>query len=301
MTPVLEQAVRAQGGRVRLAKLDTDKHPQMAQQLGIKSLPTVMMVSEGKLVDQFVGFTGEAKVKEFVAKAASLAKVGGPQGGDAANDLVSMHQMIGGVLEMLKAASAAGKTSPVSKEEMVEMVGALRTLASQKLDPLPQGTPKTPKRRADEDSLELIRGLAHAGLVRCALLDGNDEAAKEIAQATKTQFSKMVLENPEVKSALSLASLAAGVSASDSKRAELEARIKSNPKDSDARLELAKALFAEGAHGAAIEQALDLLRKDRTFKDGAARTLLLDIFNALGGSNDIVKEARRKMSSILMN
>ena len=298
LAPVLESAVKAQGGKVRLAKLDTDKNPQVAQQLGVKSLPYVMMVHEGKMVDQFVGFVGEAKVKAFVSKAAGLSRGAAPGKGDA-NDLASMQQMLFGVLDMLKTASSTGDGA-YSKEEMVEMVGALRTLASQRMDPLPAGTSKTPKRRADEDTLELIRGIAHAGLIRCALLDNNAEAAKEIAQVTKNSFSKVVLENSEVKSALSLASLIAGTNASDNARANLEANIAANPNDSESRLTLAKTLFAEGAHSAAIEHALELLKRDRAFKEGAARLLLIDIFNALG-PNDTVKEARRKMTSILMN
>jgi putative thioredoxin len=286
-----------------MAKLDTDKHPQVAQQLGVKSLPTVMLVNEGKLVDQFVGFPGEGKVKEFVVKAAGLSRGNAGQGQDP-NDILAMQGMLGNVLELLKVAAtpqAPGEpTHEISKDEMQEMIGALRTLASHKLEPLPQGTTKTPKRRTDEDALEMVRGVAHAGLIRCALLDGNQDAAKEIAQVTKNTFSKPVLEHPEVKAALSLASLAAGASSTDEVRNTLEAKLKENPKDSESRLALAKALFADGAHGQAIEQALELLKRDRTFQDGAARNLLIDIFNALG-SNDMVKEGRRRMSSILMN
>ena len=292
--------MKAQNGRVRLAKLDTDKHPQLAQQLGVKSLPTVMMVSEGKLADQFVGFIGEAKVKEFILKAAGLSSRGGPSANDP-NDLQAMQVMLGNVLEMLKVAAAPGQTNVISKEETGEMITALRTLCSHKLEPLPPGTTKTPKRRTDEDTLEMIRGIAHAGLIRCALLDSNQQAAKEIATVTKNTFSKAVLDHPEVKSALSLASLAGGgANASEELRTQLEEKLRENPNDSQSRLTLAKALFADGAHSQAIDHALELLKRDRTFQEGAARNLLIDIFNALGNT-DMVKDARKRMTSILLN
>ena len=298
--------MKAQNGKVRMAKLDTDKHPQVAQQLGIKSLPTVMLVHEGKLVDQFVGFSGEQKVKEFVQKAAGLSR-GAVHGANDPNDLMGMQAMLANVIELLKVASTPAapgeKKHDLSKEEMQDMIGALRTIAGHKLEPLPPGTSKTPKRRADEEAMEIIRGIAHAGLIRCALLDNNTDAAKEIATVTKSNFPKSVQEHPEVKAALSLAALAGNAGATDATdeaRTKLEAKIKANPSDSASRLELAKALFAEGAHGEAIQQALELLKRDRGFQDGAARALLIDIFNALGNT-DAVKEARRKMTSILLN
>lgn len=243
-------------------------------------------------------------MKEFVQKAAGLSS-GAPSGAHDPNDLMAMQAMLGNVIALLKvAATPAAPGEPkheLSKEEMQNMVEALRTLAGHKLDPLPPGATKTPKRRADEDQLELIRGIAHAGLVRCALLDNNEQAAKEIANVTKNSFPKLVLEHPEVKSALSLAALSSGAetSATDEVRNQLEAKLKSNPNDSASRLALAKALFADGAHGQAIDQALELLKRDRTFQDGAARVLLIDIFNALGNT-DMVKEARRKMTSIML-
>ena len=74
LTPVITDSVEAQDGKVRLAKLDTDNQPELAQALGIQSLPTVFTVHNGKAVDQFIGLLGEEEVEAFVQKAASLGE-----------------------------------------------------------------------------------------------------------------------------------------------------------------------------------------------------------------------------------
>lgn len=74
LTPIITDSVEAQDGKVRLAKLDTDNQPELAQALGIQSLPTVFTVHNGKAVDQFIGLLGEEEVEAFVQKAASLGE-----------------------------------------------------------------------------------------------------------------------------------------------------------------------------------------------------------------------------------
>ena len=74
LTPIITESVEAQDGKVRLAKLDTDNQPELAQALGIQSLPTVFTVHNGKAVDQFIGLLGEEEVEAFVQKAASLGE-----------------------------------------------------------------------------------------------------------------------------------------------------------------------------------------------------------------------------------
>ena len=75
LTPKLEKLVMASQGAVRLAKINVDNLPEIAQALQVKSLPTVMLLHAGKLVDQFTGVLPDAQIKQFVDKAAAL--VGG--------------------------------------------------------------------------------------------------------------------------------------------------------------------------------------------------------------------------------
>jgi putative thioredoxin len=71
LTPILEKAVRAAGGRVKLVKMNIDDHPSIAGQLGIQSIPAVIAFVDGKPVDGFMGALPESKVKEFIDRIAS--------------------------------------------------------------------------------------------------------------------------------------------------------------------------------------------------------------------------------------
>ena len=63
LTPVLEKAVKAAGGKVKLVKMNIDEHPQIAGQLGIQSIPAVIAFTNGQPVDGFMGALPESQVK----------------------------------------------------------------------------------------------------------------------------------------------------------------------------------------------------------------------------------------------
>jgi len=69
----------------------------------------------------------------------------------------------------------------------------------------------------------------------------------------------------------------------------------------DARLSLAKALAASGRNGEAVEHLLYSVRKNRAYKNEAARLFLLTIFEAEGPTSDVSVEGRRQLSSILFS
>lgn len=72
LTPKLEKMVTAAKGAVRLAKVNVDTVPELAQALQVQSLPTVMLVHKGKLVDQFKGLPPDSQLQQFVQKAVDL-------------------------------------------------------------------------------------------------------------------------------------------------------------------------------------------------------------------------------------
>lgn len=53
--PVLAQLVVESNGRYKIAKLNVDENPRTSQQFGIRSIPTIVIFKNGKLVDQLVG------------------------------------------------------------------------------------------------------------------------------------------------------------------------------------------------------------------------------------------------------
>ncbi|MGH8122787.1 MAG: thioredoxin [Rudaea sp.] len=68
LTPILEKVVASYAGAVKLAKVDTDAQMQLATAFGIRSLPTVVLVKDGQMVDGFMGALPEAGVREFLQR-----------------------------------------------------------------------------------------------------------------------------------------------------------------------------------------------------------------------------------------
>ena len=55
IAPVLEELAEASDGRVTLAKVNVDENPGLAQRYGIRSIPTILFVKDGQVVDRVVG------------------------------------------------------------------------------------------------------------------------------------------------------------------------------------------------------------------------------------------------------
>ncbi|MEI9411043.1 thioredoxin [Mesorhizobium salmacidum] len=68
LTPQLEKAVKAAGGRVKLVKMNIDDHPSIAGQLGIQSIPAVIAFKDGQPVDGFMGAIPESQINELITK-----------------------------------------------------------------------------------------------------------------------------------------------------------------------------------------------------------------------------------------
>ncbi|BCG91996.1 thioredoxin [Mesorhizobium sp. 131-2-1] len=68
LTPLLEKAVKAAGGTVKLVKMNIDDHPSIAGQLGIQSIPAVIAFKNGQPVDGFMGAIPESQIAEFIKK-----------------------------------------------------------------------------------------------------------------------------------------------------------------------------------------------------------------------------------------
>ena len=76
LTPVLERVVKAAKGKVKLVKMDIDKHPSIAGQLGIQSIPAVIAFVNGQPADGFMGALPESQVVAFLERL-TRDKIGG--------------------------------------------------------------------------------------------------------------------------------------------------------------------------------------------------------------------------------
>lgn len=81
--------------------------------------------------------------------------------------------------------------------------------------------------------------------------------------------------------------------------AELRAKVEADPDDHQARIDLAQALYASGDAEGAVSELLESFRRDRDWNDGAAKSQLFTIFDALKPNDPVVLNGRRKLSSMI--
>jgi thioredoxin len=64
IAPVLEDLARESGGAVALAKVNVDENPSLAARYGIRSIPTILLVKQGKVADQIIGAVPKAQLQK---------------------------------------------------------------------------------------------------------------------------------------------------------------------------------------------------------------------------------------------
>ncbi len=133
---------------------------------------------------------------------------------------------------------------------------------------------------------------AHAGLVRAMVALGEADKAREHLDSLDATLA----EDPAIKQARSAIELA-GEKVDDGELATL--REKAQGGDMDARYAYAEAAFAAGQRDAAADELLAMVEADREWNEGAARTKLLQIFEAVGLEDPWVVATRRRLSKIL--
>jgi putative thioredoxin len=134
---------------------------------------------------------------------------------------------------------------------------------------------------------------AIGGLARIYLAGGDLEQAAEIAALAPADAKDPDLE--AVRAALLLARNA------NPETAPFEQRLAADADDHEARFELAGALAGRGDFAAAADQLLNLIERDRTWNDEAARKQLLTVFEAAGMASEVARQGRRRLSSILFS
>src|SRR4029077_34353 len=164
LTPVLEKAVRATKGAVKLVKMNIDEHPQIPGQMGVQSIPAVFAFQDGRPVDGFMGALPESRIKSFIARLI------GDESADAAADLDAADEAL--------AAGDANSASQAFAEALQKDAESARAAAglakfyikTGDLTRAEQTRPLAPPQKTDSarvagarQSLELARKAANAG------------------------------------------------------------------------------------------------------------------------------------------
>jgi putative thioredoxin len=248
--PVLEKVVRAAKGKVKLVKMDIDKHPTIPGQLGIQSIPAVFAFVNGQPVDGFLGALPESQVAAFIERV-TKDRIGGEE-----QDLLKSAD------EALAKGDAAGAAD----------------LYAQVLA---------------QDSANIA---ALAGLARSYVRTGATDQAKQ----TLALVPEAKRNDPAVAAA-SAALEVAEQAKSVGPIADLEQKVAANPLDHQARFDLALGLNGKGRRQEAVDNLLEIVKRDRKWNDDGARKQLVQFFEAWGPTDEATVNGRKRLSSILFS
>jgi putative thioredoxin len=246
--PVLEKVVRAAKGKVKLVKMDIDKHPSIPGQLGIQSIPAVFAFVNGQPIDGFLGALPESQITAFIERL-TKDRIGGEE------------------KDLLKSAEEAlGKGDSAGAAELYA-----RVLAQ------------------DSGNVAALAGLARS-YVRTGAIDQAKQTLALVPEAKRNDAAVAAAH-----SALELAEQAKSVGP----LADLEKKVAANPLDHQARFDLAVALNAKGRRQEALDNLLEIVKRDRKWNDDGARKQLVQLFEAWGPTDEATVNGRKRLSSIL--
>lgn len=141
---------------------------------------------------------------------------------------------------------------------------------------------------------DALHAAAYGGLVRAYIAMGDLDQAEGVLNGAPIEISKA----PELEAAHAQLELARQA-ADAGPVAELAAAVEADESDHQARFDLARALYAHGDAAGAVDQLLELFKRDREWNEGAAKTQLFIIFEALKANDPIALNGRRKLSSMI--
>lgn len=244
LTPILEKLAEEYRGAFHLLKINTDEQQLLAQQLAVRSLPTVKLFKGGRVVDEFMGALPESAVRQFLDP-------------HLKDDLEQFLEQVDQLLE---------------RGEREHALAAL------------------------EQAMGQVRDNTRIALKIAALKI--EERDRDGARALLDALSEEARQSPEAKSVLAKIELAEKLSDLPDEAA-LRRRVERNPADSEARDRLSAVLYARDDVEGAMEQLLEIVRRDRAYGDDGGRLQLIKLFEALGGDNPLVQEYRRKLAGLL--
>jgi putative thioredoxin len=135
---------------------------------------------------------------------------------------------------------------------------------------------------------------SYISLIKCHIAAGDLDQAEAILNGIPLEIS----QSPEIEAVHAQIELAKQARDAGPIN-ELSLLVEKNPDDNDARFKLAQALHGVGQVEDAVDQLLELFKRDREWNDGAAKAQLFTIFEALEPNNEIVLNGRRKLSSLI--
>jgi len=138
---------------------------------------------------------------------------------------------------------------------------------------------------------------AVAGLARAYLMGGDIERAKSTLQMVRPDGA----QDEAIRAVEAELKLRETPAPEAAETAALRARLTADPKDHQARYDLAMALDAAGDREGAVNELLELVRRDRKWNEDAARKQLVVLFEAMGPADPRTLDGRRRLSGLLFS
>ncbi|WP_148864155.1 thioredoxin [Marinobacter fonticola] len=244
LMPVLERLATEYKGAFALAKVNADEQQELTGHLGVRSLPTVMLIKNGQAVDGFNGALTEGEIRKVLDKHVEPPEEN-PH--DKANRLWEEGDLEGAlaILTTLNQQDPNDTAVLIDLAQIKAELGDAET-AQQILDSL-----------APEDKMQ-----PHARQL-----------------VARLKFMEQAGQLPPV--------------------AELEKRLEADPKDSEALHQLALQHVLKENNAEAMALLIRLMQVDAGYKEGVAKTTLVELFDKLGNSNPDVRTYRRKLYTLM--
>jgi putative thioredoxin len=243
LKPILEKLAAEFDGRFRLAKVNTDEHPEVAARYGVRGIPNVKAFVDGRLAAEFTGAQPESAVRRFLesivpSPAEQLRR--GAQTDVAQGDFDAAEAK-------LRAAIALDERNDAVRIDLAALAAA----------------------RADLDGAEAVLAAIPEHL--------RDERASGLA--TRIALERRRTSLPDA--------------------ATLKARAEAQPADLDARLAYAERLVADGQYRAALDELIEVVRRDRGERRERARKAIVEVFGLVPDQPALVSDYRRQLSAAL--
>jgi putative thioredoxin len=261
LSPVLEKLAAEAGGQWLLAKVDVDANPQLSAALQVQSIPMVVAVLGGQLVDGFLGAMPEAQVRQWIG-------------------------------QVLAAAEKAGMavTAPAGAAETAEVADSEADRGQPGRGQPGDGRASRGPGAGGPPGQAMPPGYAEA---REAMERGDlDGAAKAFEQELAVNPA-----DPVAKAGLAQVNLIRRVTSYDQAQARRDAA--EHPSDVDAQARVADIELASGRAEEAFNRLLGVVRRTSGEERDQARTHLVSLFDLLPPNDPQVKKARSALSALL--
>lgn len=262
--PLLDKLEQEYAGKWRLVKVNVDENPELAAHFQVRSIPHVVAFADGRPVDQFIGVLPEGQLRAFIERLV-------PNAAQTEHELALAALESGqrqAAVDHLQAALALDPGFDEARLDLIEML-----LDDERIDEA--------RIEAERLSPKITQGI-----------DGRPEGSP---LGGRPEGSPLGERYNTLKTRLDALDAATDLPPTGA----LEERVAANPGDLEARFDLASALIARRDYNGALAHLLEIVKRDRTFRDDIGRKTMLSVFDLASHRPELVAEWRRKLSATL--